>query len=302
MLATNLKRVLKGGFLNFRRNIWLSTVTVMVMALVLFVLGNLIFLGALAGTLLTSLESKIDISVYFMQDASEEKIMAMKQDLEALPDVAGVSYVSRETALADFRERHKDNALIADALNELGDNPLEASINIRAKDPTHYAAISDYLVKKNDPIVDKINYFENQLVIERLGSILSSTRSVGIVLALFLTFVAISVAFNTIRLVIYTMREEIGIMRLVGATAWFIRGPFLVSGLLYGGIAALVTTLLFFPLTWLATPKLTLLVPQFNLFDYFLANFIEFTGVLLAVGMLLGITSSSVAIRKYLKI
>lgn len=300
--TTNLKRILRAGYLSFKRNGWLSAATIMVMALVLFVLGNLVFLGALANTLLSTFESKIDISVYFVAEGTEENMLAVKRDLEALPDVASVTYTSRDEALAQFRERHKANALIAEALDELGENPLEASLNIRAKDPTNYAAISDFLLQKNYPVVDKINYFENQAVIDRLGAIVGTVRGSGALLAVFLAFVAVLVAFNTIRLAIYTMREEIGIMRLVGATQWFIRGPFLVGGLLYGSIAAAAVTFLFFPLTWLVSPKLTLLVPNFNMFQYFLTNFFEFFAVMLIAGIGLGTVSSFIAIRRYLEI
>lgn len=301
MFYITLKRIIKSGYLNFHRNVWLSSATIVVMSLALFVLGNLIFLGAIAATLLTTLESKIDISVYFVQSAAEDKIFAIKREVEGLPNVVGITYVSKDEALSRFREKHKDNILISDALVELGENPLEASINIRAKDPTQYAAISDFLLQKNYSIVDKINYFENQLVIDRLGAILNTTRGAGALLALILTFVAILVAFNTIRIVIYTMREEIGIMRLVGATNWFIRGPFLVSGVIYGVISAFVTTMIFFPLTWVLAPKLEFLIPNFNIFYYFTSNLLEFGLLIVFSGIIIGVFSSTIAVRKYLK-
>lgn len=302
MFRTTFKRIVKSGWLSFKRNGWLSAATIMVMVLVLFVLGGLVFLGALANTMLAAFESKIDISVYFSADAPEQSILQVKREIESLPEVAQVGYVSREEALAQFRDRHRANALIADALNELGENPLEASVNIRAKDPSSYGAISEFLLKKNYPIVDKINYFENQAVIERLGAIMGTVRGSGALLAAFLAFVSVLVAFNTVRLAIYTMREEIGIMRLVGATQWFIRGPFLISGILYGASAALIAVFIFFPLTWLVAPKIMVLVPSFNIFRYFTSNFLEFFAIMLFAGILLGTASSFIAIRRYLKI
>ncbi|MBI3420588.1 MAG: ABC transporter permease [Candidatus Sungbacteria bacterium] len=297
-----LHRIFKAGFLNFRRNVWLSVATIMVMALVLFVLGNLVFLSALANSVISSLESRIDISVYFTQQAPEKEIFAVKQALEENADVADVTYVSRDIALAQFRERHKNNALIVSALEEIGENPLEASLNVKAKDPSRFAAISEFLAKKNYPAVDKINYFENEKVVERLGSILATIRGSGALLLVFLACVAMLVAFNTIRLVIYTMREEIGIMRLVGGTSWFIRGPFLVSGALYGLIATVLIMLAFFPLTWFFAPKLMIVVPEFNLFAYFVSHLVEFFGILLAAGVGIGMLSSFVAVRRYLKV
>ncbi|KKU06145.1 MAG: Efflux ABC transporter, permease protein [Parcubacteria group bacterium GW2011_GWA2_45_30] len=297
-----LKRILKTGFLNFKRNGWLSAATVMVMVLSLFVLGNLIFLSAFATTILAEFKSKIDVSVYFTEDAPEENIFAVKKDLESHPDVAEVAYISRSAALTLFRERHKDEELISQALEELGENPLQASLNIRAKNPSQYAAISEFLSGKKYPVVEKINYFENKLVIERLSSILNSVRGGGSVLVLVLSIIAVLVSFNTIRMAIFTMREEIGIMRLVGAARWFIRGPFLVSGVLYGASAALLTLLIFFPLVWLISPRLILLMPSFDLFQYFLLNFFEFAAVLFGTGVLIGVFSSFLAVRKYLDI
>lgn len=302
MLFTNIKRVLRAGYLSFRRNGWLSTATITVMVLVLFVMGNLIFIGALSQTALEAVEAKIDITMYFVPGASESDILAIKSDIEAAPDVAGVTYVSRDQALAEFRERHKENAMIVDALGELDDNPLEASLNIQAKDSSQYAAISEFLVNKNYPTVEKINYSENQKVIEKLGSMIGTVRGAGALVALLLAFVAVLVAFNTIRLAIFTMREEIGIMRLVGATKWFIRGPFLVAGVIYGVIAAVVTVALFYPLSWALAPHLALLIPDFDIFQYYKGNIIEFFAVMLGAGLLLGVFSSGIAIRRYLEV
>lgn len=301
MFLTNLKRILKSGFQGFARNSWLSTATILVTTLVLFVLGVLVLLSAISNTILVSLEEKVDISVYFIPDADEESIFAVKQEIETLPDVKEVTYVSKDAALSKFRERHAGSALISDALAELGDNPLQASLNIRAVDPTNYVSISDFLLDKNYPSVDKINYFENRLVIDRLSTIIGTVRGAGAFLVLFLAFVAVLVAFNTVRLAIYTMREEIRIMRLVGAPSWFIRSPFLVNGILYGAISATIVTILFLPISWIISPQILLVVPNFNLFQYFLNNFWEFFGILFSTGVALGIISSFIAIRRYLE-
>lgn len=302
MKAVNLKRILKSGYSGFRRNDWLSMATVLIMVLVLFVMGGLVLVSALANTVLANLESKIDISAYFKPETPEQFIFDAKKEIETLPQVAEVQYVSEEDALAKFKERHKGNALILESLNELGENPLEASLNIRARDPLGYAAIGDFLARKNYKLVDKINYFENQELIERFGAILGVVKGWGAVVLVIFAFLAVLVAFNTIRLAIYTAREEIGIMRLVGATNWFVRGPFLVSGLIYGFLAALVSTVLFFPLTWLLAPKLMFLVPQFDIFSYFISHFLQFFGLMLLAGTALGASSSLIAIRKYLKV
>ena len=297
-----IKRVIKYGYLNFRRNGWLSTATVLVMTMALFVLGWLMMLSVVANTALSSLENKIDISVYFKNNSNESDITAVKEDLTVLPEVAKVDYVSSEEALNDFRERHKDNKLISDSLEELGDNPLSASLNIKAKDARNYAAISEFLSAKNYPAIDKINYFENQKVIERLSSVVNASRLFGSALVLFLGFIAVLVAFNTVRLAIYTMREEINIMRLVGATAWFIRGPFLFEGMIYGAIASLVATFSFFPILWVISSPISAALSGVNISSYFKSNFLEFFGIMVFAGVSLGVISSFIAIRRYLKV
>lgn len=302
MFTINLKRVFKTGYKNFHRNDWLSMATVLVMVLVLFVLGGLVFFSALAGTILSNFESKIDITVYFKPEAPEPQIFDVKKEVGTLPQVFAVSYLSQADALTQFKEKNKGNALILDSLNELGNNPLEASINIRAINPESYAAIGDFLAKKNYSLVDKINYFENQEVIERFGAILGTVKGWGAVTLFVFAFLAVLVAFNTIRLAIYTMREEINIMRLVGAANWFVRGPFLVTGIIYGFTAALAASIIFFPLTWLLSPKLSFLVPQFNLYSYFIGHFVQFFGLMLMAGISLGVLSSLIAIRKYLRV
>src|SRR3989344_689340 len=302
MFLTHLQRITKSGLLSYKRNGWLSTATVLVMVLMLFVIGNLIFMGALAGVILSSFESKVDISVYFLPDANEHTITSIKNEIETLPDVRDITYISRDRALELFRERHKGNQLISAALEEIGDNPLQASLNIRAKDPSRYAAISEFLLHKNYKEIDKINYFENQQVIERMGAIFRAVRGSGMFLAFFLAFIAVLVTFNTIRLAIYTMREEIGIMRLVGATKWFIRGPFIVSGILYGATSALITLMIFFPLIWLISPRLALLVPEFDIFQYFLNNLFMFAILMFGGGIIIGVLSSWIAIRRYLQV
>ena len=297
------KRVLSSGWLSFCRNGWLSTATVLVMMLTLFVIGGLLLLSVVTNSVLRDLERKIDISVFFKKGTAENQILGVKHDIELLGDVLSVSYVSADEALANFRERHRDNPEILASIEELGsENPLPATLNIKAKDPQNFSRIAEFLKGKNYPAVEKVNYFEKEKVMEGLPAIMRGVRSVGIAIVLVLGFVAVLVAFNTVRIAIYTSREEINIMKLVGATNWYIRGPFMVEGVLHGAIAALLTAILFFPVVWLASGEILSLVPAVNLQTYFNENFVEFGLILLIVGIILGVGSSMIAIRRYLKI
>ncbi|RJQ37295.1 ABC transporter permease [Candidatus Parcubacteria bacterium] len=300
-----LKRILVAAWRSFRRNGWLSTATILVMMLTLFVIGGLLLMSVVTNAVLTELERKIDIAVEFEQGTNENSILAAKREIETLADVEEVTYISADEALANFRERHQNDPDILASLEELGDeNPLPATLNIKAKNARNFSGIAEFLQSKNYPgVCDTcINYFENQKVIDRLSEIVRSVRAFGAGTALLLAFIAVLVAFTTIRLAIYTAREEINIMKLVGATNWYIRGPFMVEGMLYGSIAALATAVLFFPIAWFASGKITALMPEVNLAEYFQTHFFEFTAILLALGIILGIVSSMIAVRRYLRV
>lgn len=296
------KRIMKTSWLAFRRNSLLSTATILVMILMLSVVGGLLLMSAVAHTLLGDLENKIDISVYFVPSAEEADMLRIKKSLEFLPAVKEISYVSQDAALADFRSRHEGDEIILSSLAELEGNPLEASLNIKAHDPGHLSEIAQFLKERNYPIVDAINYFENKIVIDRLGAVVAGVRNFGLVLMATLAVVVALVAFNTTRLAIYTAREEINVMRLVGATSWFIRLPFLLQGILQGAIAASVTAGLFYPLMWFAGPRIAAFLPNIDVYGYFQANFFDFLGILAGIGIFLGVFSSFIAMRKYLKV
>ncbi|KKU52801.1 MAG: hypothetical protein UX72_C0002G0032 [Parcubacteria group bacterium GW2011_GWA2_47_10] len=284
------------------RNGWLSTATILVMTLTLFVIGGLILMGVAAQVVLGDLEGKIDIAVYFYPNSSESDIMNIKNSLEALSDVKEVSYISQDAVLAEFKDRHKNDATIINALGELDQNPLEATLNIKAKDPTKLQDVADYLQNKKYPIVDKINYYENQVVIDRLSGILAGVRNSGLAVIFVLAAIAMLVAFNTIRIAIWSAREEINIMRLVGASSWFIRGPFLFEGVMHGIASGGLAAILFYPVLWVVSPKLLVVIPSIDMHVYYQQHLLQFGGILIGVGVVLGVFSSFIAVHRYLRV
>lgn len=301
-MKANFKRIIKWAFKNFRRNGWLSTATVSIMVLTLLVITLLLMVNIVANAVLENLEKKIDISVYFKLETPEEEILNVKSQLEELEEVESVVYVSQDEALIKFKERHKDNPILLQSLEELDINPLEASLNIKAQETRQYAAINQFLegVYYQD-IIDKVNYMQNKEVIEKLGKIVMDVKTAGLGLTLALAVIVFLVTFSAIRLAIYSSREEIGIMRLVGATNWFIRGPFIVEGMLYGIIASIVTVAFLYPLFYFISPKLSGFLPIGDIFIYFQANLLSFFLLLLGIGVILGAFSSLIAVTKYLK-
>ncbi len=308
MFWTNTKRILKAGFVNFWRNGFVSLASVLIMVVTLFTLGSVIFSGAILNASMLELKEKVDVNVYFLTDAQEADILKLKSALEALPEVAVVEYVTREQTLADFQERHKDDQTILGALEELDDNPLGAVFNIRAKETSQYEAIAAFLESgaalgsNNNVIVQKVNYKTNKVVIERLSNIITSAEKLGFALSTVLIILSLIITFNTIRLAIYTAREEISVMRLVGAGNAYVRGPFVVEGIMYGIVSAIIVLALFYPLTFWIGPFTEKFFGTMSVFEYYVSNFGEMFLIILTAGILLGAVSSYLAVRRYLRV
>lgn len=297
------KRIVRSGFNNFKRNSWLSFATITIMFLALFVIEGVFIFSVLTDHAISTLQDKIDISVYFKKETPENEILLVQERLIVLEEVRSVEYISENEALSRFKTRHADNPILLESLSELDDNPLQASLNIKAKVPDQYASIAAFLERGDfNNLIEKINYFQNKDVIERLSRITLTLRNSGIGLSLVLALIAMLVAFNSIRMAIYTSREEIGIMRLVGGAQGFVRGPYLIEGLLYGLCAALVAVAVFYPVTIFLSPKVAVLLPEINLSQYYLNNIFQISITLIGIGVMLGVLSSAIAIRRYLKI
>ena len=306
MISTFLKRVITGGATNFTRSGSVSFATVLIMTVTLFIIGSLIFLSAILNNTLSTIEDKVDVNVYFVTNAAESDILAVKTSLEALPQVAQVLYTSREDALVAFKERHANDQLTLQALQELGDNPLEGSLAIKAKNPTEYAGIVEFLNTSQSTQgggnIDRINYFQNKIVIDRLTAAIKATQQAGVAIVILFALASIIIALATIRLAIYTARDEIAVMRLVGASNMYIRGPFIVAGIISGALAAVIALILFYPVTWYSGNALASWLGGFNLFSYYLAHFPVISLILVGTGVFLGALASWIGVRRYLKI
>lgn len=303
-----MKRIVRSGLINFYRNTFVSFASVMMMTLTLLVIGSTVFMSAVLSFTISNIERKVDVNVYFYPNAPEAQILEMKTTLEQLPQVASVSYVSREDALTAFKTRHENDYLTLQALDELGTNPLGASLNVQAKDSTQYESIAQFLNGDetmdsgvNKTIIEKVNYYQNKEIISRLNSLAHTVQRVSLILTIVFVALSIIITLNTIRMAIYSSREEINVMRLVGAENKYIQGPFMVEGIVSGLFAAVITIIALFPLTlWIS--KYTIdFFGGLSLIKYYGDNFLQIFLILLVVGVLLGSLASWFAIRKYLK-
>lgn len=306
-MFTSFRRIFSAGATTFSRSGLVSFATVLIMTATLVIIGTLIFLSAILSNTLAAIQDKVDINVYFTTDAQESDILSVKSHLEKQPEVAKVDYTSRDQALTEFRARHADDQLTLQALDQLGENPLGASLAVKATDPTKYADIVNYLssdsnIPGSSSIIERVNYYQNKTVIDRLTQAIDATHKAGIAIAILFAIASIIIAFATVRLAIYSARDEIAVMRLVGASNMFIRGPFIVSGIIGGIISAIITLILFYPATWYAGQKFSSWLGGFNLFAYYTSHFPLIFIILVGSGILLGGIASFVAVRRYLSI
>lgn len=318
MIFTTFKRIARTGFVNFWRNGFLSFASVVVLTLSLTAFGGLVFASAFGRSLIADVKDKVDINVYFSLTAQEPDILSFQKDIAALPEVSSVTYVTRDQALASFKDKWQNNALIIQGLDELGDNPFPASLNIKAKEPGQYGNIATFIQNKNPvdstgaPIVEKVNYQENKVIIDRLSAIVPTVEQAGSLIALILVLVAIIIVWNTIRLVIYAARDEIAVMKLVGASNTYVRGPFVVSGIMYGIVSGLITLVIMGAFAvWSDDLILKIagvdVAQNFELVvnvlsTYFIHNFSQIFVLIMGAGVLLGGVSSYIAARRYLKV
>lgn len=303
------KRIIKAGFVNFWRNSFVSLASIIVMVITLFVIGSLIFVNAMLEASLETIRDKVDVNVYFAIDAPEESMLAIRDAIQGLPEVERVEYVSRDEALENFRIRHANDEVSLQALEELDENPLRASLRIKATEPELYEQIVNYLEEdtgalsaSGGPIIDEVNYRENQQVIDNLIAIVDSMERFGLAVTVALIVASILITFNTVRLAIYTSRDEIAVMRLVGASHAYIRGPFVFEGVMYGVIAAIITLVAFYPLTLYLADETEAFFGNINIFVYYTEHFGTIFLTIMGAGMVLGAISSFLAVKKYLKL
>lgn len=306
MFNIHLRRIIRSGYRNFIRSGFTSMSSILMLTITLFVITSLIFIQAALNASLNDIKEKVDVTVYFVPDADEDEILEIKDSLVNIPEIKDVSYTSAEDAIEEFKEKHSDDYLTLQALDELDENPLGASLNIKAYDPSQYESISNYfksdsaLSKGALTIIDKVDYQNNKVIIDRLNSIISGAKKLGFIVSLILIAISIIITFNTIRLIIYMSREEINVMKLVGAGNKYVQGPFIVSGVLVGLCAAILTIIIFIPVSiWLGN-NMTGFV-GLNMFDYYKSNFAQLFIIVVVSGIILGGISSSFAITRYLK-
>lgn len=296
------------GFRGFYRNRTVSLSSIFILTITLSIISSFYLSRAIFDYTLDQVRQKVDVRVYFNTDASEEQIADVKSKLLGMSQVKSVTYTSKEQALADFKEKHNGDQLTLQALDELGNNPFGASLSVIAKDTTQYEAIATALSSGTGLLgdaagaVDKINYYQLKDSIDKLNNIIGWVDTVGFWISMVFILMSCMIVYNTIRLAIFVYRDEIAVMKLVGASNMFIRGPFVVEALLYALVATVLSLIFFYGATIWVAKKTVFFFEGMNLHLYFTQHFFQLAGILLLSGAVLAVVSSLLAVRKYLKV
>lgn len=302
---TAILRIIKFALKNFWRNLALSVVTITILVLVLFSTSFLLLLNILARTATGAVENKIDVSVFFEERVSEEKVLAAKNEWEKSEAVKSIEYISKDQALELFKVRHKDDDAIK-ALEEVGRNPFGQSLVLKPKSPDQIEDL-EKLVNGGDykSVIKQTSLSDNRKDLEKLKAVTNNIHRIGLGASIVFIVIAVLVIHSTIKMTIYTQQQEISIMRLVGASNIFIQGPFIVESVLYGLIASLIAmAILFFPLLGMVSPFVDKFFEGYaeNIFQSFLSNAWLIILLQVFLGVILSVASSGFAIRKHLKV
>ena len=304
IMFINYKRVFNFAIVDFYRNKGISIAAIFILIVTILLFTGLFFVRGVSNFLVLTIQDKIDITAYFKKDTNEQDILDVKDKiLKISPDIKNVEYVSKEEALEEFSEKHKDNSVFSKALTEVGDNPFLPSLNIITNgNPDLYEEIPKILEQEQfSGIIEKVDFLQKKDIIQKVFSTTSSINKFGLGLGIIFVLVAILVVFNTIKLVIDRSKEEIKTMMIVGASSWFIKAPFIIEGAIFGFISFVVCFFITILSSYLLSSSFALVMPGFNMLNYFISNFWTIVFMQLFSGVGLGVVFSGVAVKKYLK-
>jgi len=297
-------RIIKYAFQDIGRNIGLSFMTVFILILMLLSVNVLWAVDVLTGEAIGAVKEQINASLYFVPDASAEDISEIQTYVNSFPEVLDIKLESREEVLENFKNRHANSSEILDALNELGDNPFGATMILKTREPEDYKKIIMALdVPEYAYLIESKSFEGQEGAIEKLQNITNRIEQVGLGLSFLFAIISFLIIFNTIRVSIQSQRQEIGIKRLVGASNWFIRGPYLIVAFIFTVMSlALTISIVFFSLRYL-DPYLSVVFPSgFSLTNYYKSNILMLFGSQTIAVLLLTFFSSLLAMRKQLKV
>ncbi|PKQ20942.1 MAG: ABC transporter permease [Actinobacteria bacterium HGW-Actinobacteria-6] len=304
-MAINIGYFMSESIQSFRRNWVMSLGAVITIYLSLLLVGASLASSMIVGQVVRSVEEKVSIRVFLKDGAAPADVDAMNKALVADARVKDVTYTSKEKALEEFKLTMADSPEIIDQLEV---NPLPASLDVDLEKPQDVTAVVE-MIKANPnfiKVADRPDDPEKSLkygqqIVNQLFAFTRVLRAVGVVFIVMLAVISLIFINNTIRIAIYARRKEIGIMRLVGASNWFIRTPFLLEGTLQSLLGAFLALLTLGSIQWFVMPKVKEII-SFMPVSLSVGSSVQISLILVLSGVIIGLAGSAVALRRYLKV
>ncbi|WP_426350117.1 permease-like cell division protein FtsX [Alloiococcus sp. CFN-8] len=294
MRFSSIKYFMSDAFKSIWRNRTISLASVATVAATLFIFGVFLLVGLNINEAVADVEDKIEVRVYLDLEATEEQVDSIETQLNSETGVAEIEFETKEQALENFRKELKGKEDLLDGYDE-ENNPMQASFIVKLAEPKYAQDIE----KKYNNVegVDEVG--NDQEIIDKIAGLAKTVRWVGIAIFIILIAVSLFLIGNTIKITVFSRRREVGIMKFVGATDWFIRWPFVIEGIVIGIIGALVSTvILYFAYRYLYTSITT---------GMFITTLVEPVYVLstitwefLLAGIFIGAVGSILSLRKFL--
>lgn len=303
-MILSLYRIIKFSFQDIARNVWLSLATITILLLALFSINTLLTVRMISESATSAVKDKVDISLYLKPETPEADILALRDRVSGMERVREVTYISKQSALESFREKYKNNQAVLLALKELGRNPLSPSLTIIPASFEESALLINELRVLDSPIIESRDFTDNTVILGKIGAITKRVNEVGLVIISIFILTSLLVVYNAVRVAIYTHRQEIEIMRLVGASNFFIYMPHAFSAFIYSLLSVLVIIALFYPFLTLLQPYLEVFFTGYNVnvVSYFLNNFWAIFGFQFLAILAINILASLAAVRKYARV
>ena len=303
-ILLSILRAVKFSLQDVVRNFWLSIVTVIILVLALFSVNTLLTMRVITASAIDSIKEKVDINLYLKNESTETEIMALKAEVSNLSQVKSVAYVSKQQALDAFKDKHKNDPDVLEALRQLNKNPLTPTLVIKPQKVDNYDDLINNINRIQSNIIESRNFDNPKSMLEKINGIAIKVNEAGMFVTLIFILITILVVYNSIRVAIYTHQREIKIMRLVGASNWFIRAPYIFSSLIYTLVGLILTIAVFYPFLSILQPYLETFFSgySFNIISYFQTNFWRFFMLEFFAAGAINVFASWVAVRKYSKV
>lgn len=302
-LSRDLQHIFKEGFQIFWRKKSVTLSASILATIVLLLLNLILLFNALLGFSLAQLEERVDVNIYFFPTVGEQTITSFADRIAGLPVVEEIEYTSRDEALENFVEEHKDDYLILQSLEELGVNPLGASLNIKTYEPEQYVSLIQFIEEDDvySTAVEKVNYYQNERIISRLESFITTVNVIGAFATLFFIGISMLMIFIGMKVIIESLRSDIRVKRLMGVDKRYIRGSLFVVGLVEAVLATVLALAISYPLTSFFGEKTATFFGGLNIYNYYIQNFWQIFLLLLALSIILTSMSVVFALHKHLR-